>query len=117
MQTAQQTTVVCPKLTDQQVQAQIENMHWQQKEQTIANSFQREYQTRQISIEHEHYMVDHLTTPFEILGTVAMIGFVFFRCFKVGTAANVEKNHDDNQSDVVEARKVLEARDKDEENG
>lgn len=114
MQAAQQTTVVCPRPTDAQVASQVSNMRWQEHEASVQNAFNRQQQQvqagiqqRQMQIEHEHYMVTHLTEPLMILCLIIVFGLVMSHITRIITAAGVEKNRDDNAADVNQARATL----------
>lgn len=111
---AAQTTVVCPKPTDTQIQSGIENLRWQEQEQHMANSYNRQWQQqqlavqqRQVAIEHEHYMVGHLVPPSLIFCVVVVAALVIFKLVLKSIEAGVQKNRDDNEADVKEARAIL----------
>jgi hypothetical protein len=135
MQAAQQT-IVCPKLTDAQIQSGIENLRWQEKQAELNNAFNRQQQAQQINvqqsqirIEHQHYMVDHLATPMLSLSALAIIAFTVIylvrRAIEAGiqnnandnsaeieknranNAAEIQKNKDDNQAEVMRAQDII----------
>lgn len=108
----QQSTTLCPpKPTDAQIQAQIENQHWQEKEQSLANAFNRQYTIQQATIQHQNYIADHYTEPFTILGSVAIVAFTVIYLARKAIAASIVKNREDNAADIVEAQRMLAGRD------
>lgn len=86
-----------PAQLQTQLQANIDNMHWQMRQ-----------SERQQSIDHEHYMVDHLAMPIACVLIVAIIGFVVAYLVRKAIAADIQKNQDDNAADVREAQRILE---------
>jgi len=135
IQSSMQT--VNPKPSDaqvqQQLQAQIDNLHWSQKQNELSASFNRQQAAQQLHIEHEHFMVEHLAQPIMAICVFALIAAVVvylarksiaagLEKSRVCTAAGVEKhrmtidadvqkNRDDNAADVQEARRTLEDQD------
>lgn len=110
MQATQQTMQVvgpCPKPDPVQVQANIENMRWQEKQQEIAGVWERQYRTQQAATEHEHYMVDHLATPIVMICVAVILAFVAMYISRLHAQTDIAKNHDDNQSDVRRAQEIL----------
>lgn len=103
----QQTTVVCPKPTDQQVQAQIENMHWQQKENSLTNEFNRQNTLQVQRTQHQQFMVDHLAQPITFVFVAAIIALTVWFLVRESIRAGIQKNRDDNASDVRRAQEIL----------
>ena len=111
MQAAQQQVA---KPTEAQIQAQIENMHWQEKQQELSNAanrqqmqWQQTYQQQSLRVEHQHYMVDHLANPITILLAAIVIGRSAWAIARASINAGIEKNKDDNTSDVRRAQEIL----------
>ena len=52
-------------------------------------------------------MVEHLASPIAAMVVALVISFVVAYCFRVSTAADIEKNRDDNASDVRRAQEIL----------
>lgn len=95
-----QPTVVCPQPTHEQVQAQIENLHWNEKQQEIANTWQRQTTEHTQAIQHQEYMVDHLATPLAGVTSVLIAAVTAVILVRRHIAADIQKNRDDNDADV-----------------
>lgn len=105
METTQQ--VVCPKMTDAQIQAQIENMRWQEQQQALAATWSRQNTELQQARDYHEYMIDHVATPMASLGAILIVTLAAVYLLRREIQAGVEKNHDDNQSDVRRAQEIL----------
>lgn len=108
------TQVVCPKPTDAQIQAQIENMHWQEKQQEQANQFNRQMETTryqmeqsQAAVRHTEYMIEHLSIPCTLASVALIAAFVITKTHHTSTQADIQKNRDDNESDVRYAQHLI----------
>ena len=107
MQATTTTQVVCPKPTDAQISAQIENMRWQEKQQEINNAAQLRNQTveqgmrqQQLSTAHTEYMVGHLAIPSAGTAVAIVAAFVIVHLNRMWTAADIQKNKDDNDAET-----------------
>ena len=107
--TTPQNTVmqVAPKPTEAQIQAQIDNLKWQQRQNELANQWSFQNQTIQTANHHSEYMAEHFYWPAMCIALLAAVLLVIFILVRKTIAADVEKNRDDNQVDVVEAKRIV----------
>lgn len=131
----QQQSQLTPAQVQQQIQMQQQNILWNQKQQELTNTWNRENATQQQKIAHTQFMVEHIATPMMIVSLALILALVAAYVAKIRnaasievnrddnanqaelkkleTAADVQKNRDDNEADVREARCLLEKRDED----
>lgn len=109
--TSQQTQTVLNKLTDaqiqQQLQAQQENTRWAQKQQELQNTFNRQEQLQAQAMAREQFLVEHLAGPLIILALIVAVAISTVYLVRRAIAADIEKNRDDNASDVRRAQEIL----------
>jgi hypothetical protein len=96
-----------PELQAKQLQANIDNLHWSQKQSELSQAFNQQQATQHMAIEHQQFMVDHLATPIAAVVVMVVIAFLVSYCFRSSLAADIEKNRDDNASDVRRAQEIL----------
>ena len=106
--------VVCPKPTDTQIQAQIENLRWSEKQQEQQTLWQQQYQQHQqqysehqAAVTHDEFMVEHLGLPGAGVCVSIVAAFVIVKLGLASHAASVQKNKDDNESDVRYAQRII----------
>lgn len=90
----------CPQ-TPQQIQAQIDHVKWEDHQTELSYAFNRAMQTKGQVLQHEHYMVEQLASPLSELTSLLIVAVVAYRLIAKAIAAGVDKAYDRNQGDTV----------------
>ena len=99
-----QAANVSQQPTQQQVSAQIDLMHWQQKQQEQANLWNQQQQQRQQGMAHTEYIVDHVAIPASLCFSVVIAAITIIYLVRKSIASSIIKNRDDNAANVEEAK-------------
>lgn len=99
------------KPTDAQVNAQIENMRWGQKQQEHEQVFQHQYQlaaqtisSKQFERAHTQFLIEHMWEPTLVIVGLVILAYAMVRICYRSIQAGCEKNRDDNLSDQIKNR-------------
>lgn len=96
----QQQPQLTPAQIQQQIQMQQQNILWNQKQQEIANTWNRQNTTQQQRIAHAQFMVEHIATPILIVAVFVIVALLLAYVVRTKNAGRLKANQDDNANEL-----------------